>query len=192
MGTIIELFSQFGRRNKFEALLAPHIGQLYRQAYRFTGNQNDAEDLIQDLFLQLYPRRDEIGRIEHLRAWLVKALYHRFIDNIRHRSHDPLLSSDCDDALDTVVDTEDCPDRHAENALLQKRLSFALKQLNPEQRAVVVLHDMEGHTLEELHTMLDIPTGTLKSRLHRARRQLRIVLKMEPLRSELHLADIGS
>lgn len=185
MGTIIELFGRHGRRDSFEALVAPHINLLFRQAYRFTGNQNDAEDLLQDLMLQIYPRRSELDKIKYIRAWLIRSLYHRFIDNFRHRSNDPLTSSVPDDESLEWVSAADSAEQPADNALLRKQLSLALKQLNPKQRAVVVLHDMEGYTLEELHTLLDSPVGTLKSRLHRARQHLRANIKMEPFLEDL-------
>lgn len=177
------MFRRSGR-DGFEDLLAPHIDYLYRLAYRFSGKRADAEDLVQDLLLKLYPRRHEMNQLAPLRPWLVRALYHHYIDTLRSQRRNPLH-----EALDmtvlelTAMPAVAQPEHAVENASLQHRLVVALASLNPDQRTLIALHDIEGYTLVELQTMLDIPIGTLKSRLHRARAQLREQLVMEPFSS---------
>jgi RNA polymerase sigma-70 factor (ECF subfamily) len=167
---------------RFEALLRPHVDYLYRLAWRFTGNRADAEDLVQDLLLKLYPRTDELAAVEALRPWLARVLYRQFVDRVRSRDRrpglDPALADDA--VLERLPSEAEGPEARAERARWQERILAALQQLNPEQRAVVAMHDVEGYTLEELETILDTPLGTLKSRLHRARRRLRELLPMEP------------
>lgn len=158
-------------------MLAPHIEHLYRLAYRFTGNRPDAEDLVQDLLVKLYPRRAELAGIEHLQPWLVRALYNLFIDTVRRAGRNPLAAASGDDALPGL---EDVPQRAPEDLLLQQQLERALLELNPDQRSLIVLHDIEDYTLQELEQLMDTPIGTLKSRLHRARARLRGRLAMEP------------
>jgi len=180
MGTIVELFRR-NRQDRFATLLAPHIDYLFRLAYRFTGQRADAEDLVQDLLAKLYPRRGEIEQIELLRPWLARTLYHHFIDQVRRSERSPLHDAATLDALETAaVPAAEQPDSAAEADDLQRHLSTAMATLNPDQRALVALHDIEGYTLQELQTMLDTPLGTLKSRLHRARAALRSALNMEP------------
>src|SRR5713101_2444787 len=82
--------------------------------------------------------------------------------------------------LDALPATKDGPEEDAERSGQRERILRALDRLNPEQRAVVAMHDVEGYSLEELATMLETPLGTLKSRLHRARQRLRALLPMEP------------
>lgn len=174
MGTIVQLFSRTTHRG-FEALLAPHVEHLYRLAYRFTGQRVDAEDLVQDLLVKLYPRREALEHIEQLRPWLIRTLYHHFIDHVRRSERNPL-----NNALELASELDGNTDE-AEVSVLRRQIEVALAQLNPDQRVVVSLHDMEGYTLQELQAVLDTPVGTLKSRLHRARAALRGILRMEPL-----------
>ncbi len=163
---------------QFEALLRPYLQQLYQLAFRFTGQRVDAEDLVQDVVVKLYPRLQEMQRIERLSSWLARVLYRQFIDRTRSKQRSPLhLVGDNELTLDEYQDKAAGPAENVESILLQKRLQTALNQLNEDQRALVILHDVEGHTLNEIHTMFAIPVGTLKSRLNRARSRLRELIK---------------
>lgn len=171
--------------SSFEDLLRPHVEYLYRLAWRFSGSVADAEDLVQDVLLKLYPRNRELVAIEQLRPWLAKVLYRQYVDFVRRQARSPISGPATDaegdgDPLDTLPAIEDGPEEHAERGEWRERILGALERLNPEQRAVVVMHDVEGYRLEELETILETPLGTLKSRLHRARRRLRALLAMEP------------
>jgi len=169
-------------QERFEALLQPHLQRLYRLAYRFTGQRADAEDLVQDVVVKLYPRLQELQEIEQLGPWLARVLYRHFIDRLRSKQRSPLhLVGDEEPALEEHRDEAPGPVGNTESSLLQDRLQQALAQLNEDQRALVILHDVEGYTLNEIHIMHDVSTGTLKSRLNRARSKLRELLKsMEP------------
>ncbi len=190
METIVSLFR--GRRSdQFEELIAPHIEHLYRLAYRFTGSRNDAEDLMQDLLVKLYPRAGELARVEALRPWLARALYHQFIDGVRRARRDPLSGSEDEEALASHASSLPGGERLLETAQLRDQLIAALTTLNEDQRALITLHDVEGYTLTELEAVLDTPLGTLKSRLHRARARMRRALgadpRTEPSASEMRL-----
>jgi RNA polymerase sigma-70 factor (ECF subfamily) len=169
----------------FEELLRPQAEYLYRLAWRFTGSVADAEDLVQDVLLKLYPRTQELLEIERLRPWLARVLYRQYVDSVRQRARSPIveLVTDAegeDNPLDALPAMKDGPEEHAERSRLRERILRALDRLNPEQRAVVAMHDVEGYSLEELETILETRLGTLKSRLHRARQRLRTLLPMEP------------
>jgi RNA polymerase sigma factor (sigma-70 family) len=171
--------------SKFEDLLRPHVEHLYRLAWRFTGNVADAEDLVQDVLLKLYPRTRQLSAIERLRPWLVRVLYHHYVDSVRLKARSPSVgpapsSEEDGDPLDELPSVQDGPEEHAERGERHQQILQALDQLNPDQRAVVSMHDIEGYSLEELETILETPLGTLKSRLHRARSRLRELLVMEP------------
>jgi RNA polymerase sigma factor (sigma-70 family) len=172
--------------SNFEDLLRPHIEYLYQLAWRFSGSVADAEDLVQDVVVKLYPRTQELLGIQQLRPWLARVLYHQYVDSVRQRTRSPIArlvggSEEEDDPLDALPSTADGPDVEAERYSLRECLLEALGRLSPEQRAVVTMHDVEGYSLEELESILETPVGTLKSRLHRARRRLRELLPMEPL-----------
>jgi RNA polymerase sigma-70 factor (ECF subfamily) len=169
----------------FEDLIRPQVDYLYRLAWRFTGNVSDAEDLVQDVLIKVYPRTQDMLAIQKLRPWLAKVLYHQYVDSLRQRKRSPVLElvsggEGEEDPLDKVATSREGPEQDAERAGQRDRILAAVRQLNPEQRAIVAMHDVEGYSLEELEKMLETPIGTLKSRLHRARARLRALLPMEP------------
>ena len=171
--------------SNFEDLLRPQVEYLYRLAWRFTGSVADAEDLVQDVLTKLFPRTQELLEIERLRPWLARVLYNQYVDSVRQRSRSPIVELVAgvegeENPLDALPAAKDGPEAEAERTGQRERILRALDRLNPEQRAVVAMHDVEGYSLEELETMLETPLGTLKSRLHRARQRLRALLPMEP------------
>ena len=167
---------------QFESLLHPHLPRLYKLAYRFTGQRADAEDLVQDVVVKLYPRLQEMQKVERLGPWLARVLYRHFVDKVRSKQRSPLhLVGEDEPAADDREDIKPGPAGNVEAALLQNRLQEALDQLNEDQRTLIILHDVEGYTLNEIHTIQVVSIGTLKSRLNRARNRLRDLLKnMEP------------
>ena len=171
--------------SNFEDLLRPQVEYLYRLAWRFTGSVADAEDLVQDVLLKLFPRTQELLEIERLRPWLARVLYRQFVDSVRKQARSPIVAlvtgaEGEDNPLDALPAMKDGPEEHAERSGWRRLILTALEQLNSEQRTVVTMHDVEGYSLEELETILETPLGTLKSRLHRARQRLRVLLPMEP------------
>lgn len=172
---------------RFEPLVRPHLDYLYKLAYRFTGTADRAEDLIQDLLVRVYPRCDELARVEQLRPWLARVLYRIFIDQLRRERRAPLavgtIEADAADADDATEHAEAVPgpEEEIDQQYDRERLRRAWEQLNPEHRAVLTLFEIEGYTLTELEQMLDVARGTVKSRLHRARTRLaQILAGMEP------------
>lgn len=171
---------------RFEQLLRPHLEALFRLAYRWTRSTADAEDLIQDLLIKLLPKTKELENIESLRPWLARVLYRLFVDSTRRAARSPLyLATDHDDLTNNDLTSNNLPlpqqhELSAEETLSNAQQSLALtqkiNQLDEPQRAVVILHDIEGYTLKELEQILDCPLGTLKSRLHRARKRLKTLL----------------
>jgi RNA polymerase sigma-70 factor (ECF subfamily) len=187
----------------FEAVIRPHLGPLYRLAYRLSGRREDAEDLVQDLLTKLYARRDEFAKVEHPRSWLMRVLYRMFIDQRRQRMRSPLHlvpdtpSGDPESHLERLS-TDDGPAMATERDDRQRILLDAVARLSEDHRRVLALHDIEGYTLEEMQEIIDCPIGTLKSRLHRARARLRELLEADgrnemepaasPLRHNVHSA----
>lgn len=158
-------------RDVFETLVMPHLPSLYRLAFHYCRQQSDAEDLVQDLLIKLYPKTGELQKIEKLRPWLAKSLYRMFIDNIRREQRSPIEFGELEQ-LEQAVGKDD----ETESLVRVKNIETALLNLNEDQRILVMMHDVENYTLEELSTILDAPVGTLKSRLHRSRAKLRAVL----------------
>ena len=177
---MINLFTS-SRKATFTRQLKPHLQNLYRQAYRFSGNQDDAEDLVQELLTRLYEKNIDLNAYEKPASWLLRALYNQFIDQCRKKNRLPVDNSatDSDEILESISNIEDSPHTLHELQNTKKTLDDALLSLNPEQRALIALHDIEGHSLPELSEITGIPLGTLKSRLHRSRQSLREILQPE-------------
>jgi RNA polymerase sigma-70 factor (ECF subfamily) len=163
-------------------LLRPELPKLYRLAYRLTGQVRDAEDLVQEVLIKAYDRRREITSFEALGAWLGRVMYNQFIDDTRRDARSRFRLVPLDDHLPAVEIAESLrspratPGEAWEQDALQAALATALQALSLEHRTVVLMHDAEGYTLEEIQTITGIPIGTVKSRLHRARSRLRDLL----------------
>ena len=170
-------FPRSGPVSNFEELVLPHITYLYRLAYRFCGNQEDAEDLVQDLLIKLYPKRVELEKVEKLRPWMVTSMYRMFVDGTRRKARSPLELIDNETAFyETTVCDELRPDQDMAEDQRIDQLHTAFKRLSEDHRVLLTLHDIEGYRLVEIEAMLDVPVGTLKSRIHRARARMRDLL----------------
>jgi RNA polymerase sigma-70 factor (ECF subfamily) len=164
---------QASTKDAFEVLLEPHMESLYRMAYRLTGTHADAEDLIQELFIKLYPKVDEMAQVERLKSWLARVLYNLFVDRKRQKDRSPLQLVEDEQWLEQQVDSAAGPATELQQEQTAQHLETLLETLKPEQRQLILLHDVEGYTLTELESILGTPIGTLKSRLHRTRANLR-------------------
>ncbi|MGD2118453.1 MAG: RNA polymerase sigma factor [Chromatiales bacterium] len=160
--------------SRFEQLVGPHLKNLYRLAFRLTGQRDDAEDLVQDMLLKLYPRLEEMQAVDNLAPWLSRVLYRLFVDQHRRQQRSPIdLMGDEEVVYEMHASTDARPDEAVNADLGNKLINDALLQLSEEHRIVILLHDVEGYSLQEINEMLDIPVGTIKSRLSRARNKLR-------------------
>ena len=171
---------------EFDRLLRDHIPALYRSAYRWTGSVDRAEDLVQQLLVRLYPRLAELRALEQVRPWALRVMYRIFVDELRRTRSSPVQfgsdtgEGDAAGAEDEAwLDPGPEPAELVEQQITQERLLRAWEQLGEEHRAVLSMHDIEDYTLPELAQIMDIPLGTLKSRLHRARARLRELLAAE-------------
>jgi RNA polymerase sigma factor (sigma-70 family) len=174
-----------GDAAEFERLLRPHVPTFYRSAYRWTGAVDRAEDLVQQLLVRLYPRLAELRALEQVRPWALRVMYRIFVDELRRTRASPVqFGTDATDdeagaESEAWLDPGPEPAELVEQQIAQDRLLRAWEQLGEEHRAVLSMHDIEDYTLPELAQIMDIPLGTLKSRLHRARARLRELLAAE-------------
>ena len=163
---------------RFALLVQPHYEVLYRTAYRLTRSKHDAEDLAQEVCVRAYPRLDELARLEKPRGWLLRVMYRIFIDWSRRYERTHVASMEVVDILGTASE-EPGPEDLVERALDARHLDRAWLRLDREQRALLALHDVEGHSLTEITEITGVKEGTLKSRLHRARVRLGKLLRHE-------------
>lgn len=167
----------------FTALVRPHLERLYRLAYRLTQHREDAQDLVQDVLLKLHPQADKMAEVDSVAAWLSRVLYNQFVDNQRRYARRRLhtvdhrdYSADPDTAQAEQASTEEL----VEGEFTITRVQAALEQLSDDHRLIINLHDVEGYTLTEIAEITGIPHGTLKSRRHRARERLQLLLDEGP------------
>ena len=175
------MFKQ-SRQKRFENQIRPHLQRLYQYAYRLTRNADDAEDIIQTLLMRTYQKEIELDQLENPKTWLLKSLYHQFIDFTRQQKRTPSVPGyeDGSETLQHSSDPAQGPAQHLAQDQLSSQLSQVLNQLDDEHRQLVLLHDLEGYTLVEISEILETPVGTLKSRLHRSRKTLRELIRREP------------
>lgn len=177
---------------RFEALLQPHYGLLYRTAYRLTRSVPDAEDLAQEVCVRAYPRLEELEKLDDPRAWLLCVMRRLFIDQTRRYESRFVDSLETADPL-VLIATEPGPAEEAERASNARHLDLAWSHLDRDARVLLALHDIEGYSLAEMNEITGIKEGTLKSRLHRARVKLGKLLQRQTAVNEFRVrAGAGS
>ena len=184
---------QIAPAKRFEAILRPHFDALYAAARRMTLSSVDAEDLVQDVCLKSFTRLDELERIEYPRAWLLKVMYHKFIDNQRTEQRSPVSIAETGlDSMepDELLQHSSQPEKLVDEEIRITRILMAMKRLNADQCALVALRDIEGLSIKELQELTGLRSGTIKAQLHRTRAKLgRILSSDETLKP--HLQAIG-
>ena len=172
-----------GKGNRvFEEELLPQINALYTFAYHLTYNEEDANDLVQETYLKAYRFLDRYEAGTNAKAWLFRILKNAFINQYRKKSKQP-NRVDIDE-LTSIRDEEDTNyssyfDLREEmfQGMIGDEVTNAINSLPVDFRAVILLCDIEGFTYEEIAKIVDIPIGTVRSRLHRARNMLKDKLK---------------
>lgn len=145
--------------------------RVYRLAFRLAGNQHDAEDITQEVFIRVFRSIDKFEP-GSFTGWLHRITTNVFLDMARRRSR-VRINPIGDDAAD-LPSAARTPEELVQDANLDPDLQAALEDLAPEFRAAVVLCDVEGLTYEEVGRALGVKVGTVRSRIHRGRRNLRI------------------
>ena len=175
---IREQYSEQQKQSIFNQEFMPHINSMYNFAYRLTLDPDDAKDLLQDTYLKAYRFIDSFQQGTNAKAWLFRILKNSFINDYRKKSKEP---SKVDyQEVESYYNSEDVdrqitPDLRVEalQDMIGDEISIALNSLDVDFRTVIILCDLEGFKYEEMAKILDIPIGTVRSRLHRARNLLK-------------------
>jgi len=171
-------YSEDEKQSIFNQEFMPHINSMYNFAYRLTLDPDDSKDLLQDTYLKAFRFIDSFQQGTNAKAWLFRILKNSFINDYRKKSKEP---SKVDyQEVETFYNSEDVdrqitPDLRVEalQDMIGDEISTALNSLDVDFRTVIILCDLEGFKYEEMAKILDIPIGTVRSRLHRARNLLK-------------------
>ena len=174
-----------GDSDAFRALVETHSRNVFRLAFRMTGNEQDAEDVVQESFLRAYR---QLGRFEsraNFGTWLYRIVSNCSVDLMRSKQarHDQVRGDSIDEgAMELPAVDVPGPERMAQSAEIDRRVQDALRELSPLERAAFTLRHYEGRSIEEISETLGLGISAAKHSVFRAVKKLRVALA--PLRSQ--------
>ncbi len=166
------------KQRAFEKEALPHTELLYNYALRMTNNPEDANDLLQETFLKAYRFWDKYEQGTNIRAWLFRIMKNSYINRYRKETKEPqsVAYEEVEGFFSSIRHESVPPNDLQENVLgnlLDDDVASAVADLPEDFRTVVILCDIESLSYEEIAEFVDIPLGTVRSRLHRGRKLLR-------------------
>lgn len=173
-----QAYTNAEKQEIFEREFLPHVNAMYNFGYRLTLDRDDAKDLVQDTFFKAYRFMESFQRGTNAKAWLFRILKNSFINDYRKKTKEPSKvdyqevesyynSDDVHRPITSDLRVDSLKD------MIGDEISNALNSLDVDFRTVIILCDLEGFKYEEMAKILDIPIGTVRSRLHRARQLLK-------------------
>lgn len=173
-----------GDSDAFGALVEQHSRRVFRLAFRMTGNEQDAEDVVQESFFRAYR---QLGRFEsraNFGTWLYRIVANCSVDLMRSKQarHDQVRGASLDEAVELPEGNVPGPERMAQSAEIERRVQDALRELSPLERAAFTLRHYEGRSIDDISATLGLRTSAAKHSVFRAVKKLRVALA--PLRSQ--------
>ena len=174
-----------GDGSAWEELVRRHTRRIFNICYRFTGNGTESEDLSQEVFLRVYKTLGSYHSAHGgFATWMTSVTRNLLIDHYRRTKRDRITDS-LEDSM-PVVENKESAGRRPDQQLLLGELSFqvqtALTKLSPELREAVILRDLQQLDYNEIRQVLDVPEGTVKSRINRGRIELARILQQMGVR----------
>ncbi|MDH6238999.1 RNA polymerase sigma-70 factor (ECF subfamily) [Aurantimicrobium minutum] len=180
VGLLVMTSAASARSQLFEEQAMEHIDKLYAHAMRKTGNSADANDLVQETYLKAFAAFDQFQQGTNIKAWLHRILENTYINQYRKQQNQPYYSPleeledwQLGDAESRTATSSRSAEAEAIDHLPASAIKDALQALPEDFRAAVYLVDVEGYSYQEVADIMETPTGTVMSRLHRGRKLLR-------------------
>lgn len=158
----------------FHKLLEKNYSQMYRLAFAWTHNRHLSEDLVQEMMLKALEKRDQLDELTNLEPWLCKILHHLYIDKMRDEQKWQWTDDSQLESFSSPF-SNNSQDLFAEQQLNQ--LQIAMSELNEKHRTIIALIDLQELSYQQAAQVLNLPEGTIMSRLSRARKQLKTNLE---------------
>jgi RNA polymerase sigma-70 factor (ECF subfamily) len=168
-----------GDREAFRGLVERHSHSVFRLAFRMTGNEHDAEEVVQEAFLRAYRRLAGFESRANFGTWLYRITVNCALDFVRARQRhtenrqQPSADPEQPELLDALPASDPQPDRLAESEELRRRVAAAMLELTPVERTAFTLRHFEGRSIEEIGRALDLRTSATKNSIFRAVQKLR-------------------
>lgn len=169
---------QNGNPRAFDELVTRHQDRVYTAVCRFCGNAEDACDITQRAFINAYRKIQEFQGDSTFSTWIYRIAFNQAISFRREHKRDAMSIYSKDDELITEPAEEQNPTEAMESREIQKKVQQALDQLEEADRQIILLKDLQGHSYDEIAEIMQVPKGTVRSRLHRARLELKEKLKL--------------
>ncbi len=169
---------QLGEAAAFNELVTRHQDRVYAAVTRFCGNAEDAADVVQRAFINAYRKLGEFKGDAAFSTWIFRIAFNQAI-SFRRENRRPSVSIHAKDEDGLIAEPVDerGPGESMESAETQRKVQQALERLDEEDRKIIILKDLQGHSYDEIAEILQVPKGTVRSRLHRARMDLKEKLK---------------
>jgi len=169
--------NEIERQQDFQTEAMPHQSALYNYALKIVRNSDDAQDLVQETYYKAYKNYHQFNEGTNSKAWMFMILKNTFINNYRKLKKEPAkLDYDEIESFYESIKSNQVKDNNLDldfyNNLFDDDLSTALAKLPEKMKKVFLLCDIEGYSYEEIAEIVNIPVGTVRSRLHRARKIL--------------------
>lgn len=155
--------------DKFRRLMEPLFDKMYASAYRLTGSKDDAEDLVQETFLKAYRSIDRFEEGTNPGAWVYMIMRNTFLNNIRSKKGREVLLFD-EEMTERLADTSESS---VSDEKMDEELQAVLNSLPPDMKEALVAREINGLSYQEIADSMNLPIGTVKSRINRAREALK-------------------
>ncbi len=175
-----------GDKEAFEAMVLHYQRKVFNIAYRMLGNPEEAKDLAQEVFLSVFDSIKDLREEMKFDVWLTQIALNHCRNRWKYLKRRHYFTSDSlDDSIETedgdmtrqIGDPSDNPETFYEKKMIQQLIERGMLKLKEDQRELIVLRDLQGYSYEEIGKLFRLPEGTVKSKLHRARMDLKAILE---------------